>query len=149
MLSQPATKIFLHTSEPRAAKWISDAIGEVEVERLKQSASRERFPHLRASRAYYTERRTEPLMLPSEISGLSRLHAVAKVDNFVVPFSFPYIPPLKTQPGFVLRESVSQSKADVVNISKTARQSDTPSGNELKPAKARKMAAGLEPFFDE
>ncbi len=29
MLSQPATKIFLHTSEPRAAKWISDTIGEV------------------------------------------------------------------------------------------------------------------------
>jgi len=32
MLSQPATKIFLHTSEPRAAKWISDTIGEVEIE---------------------------------------------------------------------------------------------------------------------
>jgi type IV secretory pathway TraG/TraD family ATPase VirD4 len=34
MLSQPATKIFLHTSEPRAAKWISDTIGEVEMERM-------------------------------------------------------------------------------------------------------------------
>ena len=30
MLSQPATKIFLRTSEPRAAKWVSEAIGEVE-----------------------------------------------------------------------------------------------------------------------
>jgi type IV secretory pathway TraG/TraD family ATPase VirD4 len=28
MLSQPWTKIFLKISEPRAAKWISDAIGE-------------------------------------------------------------------------------------------------------------------------
>jgi hypothetical protein len=148
MLSQPATKIFLHTSEPRAAKWISDAIGEVEVERLKESASRERFPHLRASRAYYTERRTEPLMLPSEISGLSRLHAVAKVDNFVVRFSFPYISPLRIQPGFLPRESVSQSSADV-EIGKTTRRSDSPSGKELKPAKARKIAANLEPFFDE
>jgi hypothetical protein len=37
MLSQPATKIFFKTSEPRAAKWISEAIGEVEVERLKES----------------------------------------------------------------------------------------------------------------
>ena len=35
MLSQPATKIFLHTSEPRAAKWISDTIGEVEMERAE------------------------------------------------------------------------------------------------------------------
>ena len=29
MLSQPATKIFLRTSEPRAARWISETIGEV------------------------------------------------------------------------------------------------------------------------
>ena len=39
MLSQPATKVFFKTSEPRAAKWISDAIGEIEVERLKESRS--------------------------------------------------------------------------------------------------------------
>ena len=37
MLSQPGTKIFLRTSEPRAAKWISEAIGEIEVERLRES----------------------------------------------------------------------------------------------------------------
>jgi hypothetical protein len=148
MLSQPATKIFLHTSEPCAAKWISDTIGEVEVERLKQSVSKEQFPHLRGSRTYYTERRTEPLMLPSEISGLSRLHAVAKVDNFVVRFSFPYIAPLKIQPGFVPRESVPQSKAEVVNNSKGPHQSDTPPAQELKPGSAKKIAAGQEPFFE-
>jgi type IV secretory pathway TraG/TraD family ATPase VirD4 len=39
MLSQPATKIVLGTSEPRAAKWISDTIGEVEIERLRESRS--------------------------------------------------------------------------------------------------------------
>ena len=33
ILSQPATKIFLKTSEPHSAKWVSDAIGEVELER--------------------------------------------------------------------------------------------------------------------
>ncbi len=37
MLSQPATKIFFKTSEPRAAKWISETLGEIEVERLKES----------------------------------------------------------------------------------------------------------------
>ncbi len=37
MLSQPATKIFFRTDEPRAAKWISDNIGEVEIERLKET----------------------------------------------------------------------------------------------------------------
>src|SRR6202020_1318986 len=39
MLSQPATKIFLKTSEPRAARWVSEAIGEVEIERLRESHS--------------------------------------------------------------------------------------------------------------
>jgi hypothetical protein len=37
MLSQPATKIFLKTSEPRAARWVSEAIGEVEIERLRET----------------------------------------------------------------------------------------------------------------
>src|SRR5262249_5631511 len=130
MLSQPATKIFLHTSEPRAAKWISDTIGEVEVEQMKQSVSKGQLPHLRGSRTYYTERRTEPLMLPSEISGLSRLHAVAKVENFVVRFSFPYIPPLRIQPGFIPRDSAPQSKAEVGDISKASAQPDTPPAQE-------------------
>jgi len=31
MLSQPGTKIFLKTSEPRAARWVSEAIGEIEI----------------------------------------------------------------------------------------------------------------------
>src|SRR3989475_3430597 len=34
MLSQPATKIFLRTSEPHAAKGISETLGEIEIERL-------------------------------------------------------------------------------------------------------------------
>jgi hypothetical protein len=37
MLSQPATKIFLHASEPRAAKWISDTIGEVEEVKMERT----------------------------------------------------------------------------------------------------------------
>ena len=37
MLSQPWTKIFLKTSEPRAAKWVSDAIGEQDREWLRES----------------------------------------------------------------------------------------------------------------
>jgi Type IV secretion-system coupling protein DNA-binding domain len=44
MLSQPATKIFLKTSEPHASEWISKAIGEIEVERFRESRTRGRFP---------------------------------------------------------------------------------------------------------
>src|SRR5260370_38966293 len=37
MLSQPMTKVFLRTSEPHAAEWISKSIGDVEVMRLEES----------------------------------------------------------------------------------------------------------------
>ena len=73
MLSQPAIKVFLHTSEPRAAKWISDTIGEVEIERLQETISHDQFPRSRRSKSYHTERRVELLVPPSEISGLPRL----------------------------------------------------------------------------
>lgn len=89
MLSQPATKIFLRTSEPRAAKWISDTIGEVEIERLRES--RTTHPQRRRAKSYNLDRQVEPLVMPSEITGLEPLHGYLKTGNLVVPMSFPYI----------------------------------------------------------
>ncbi|WP_260741104.1 type IV secretion system DNA-binding domain-containing protein [Tunturiibacter lichenicola] len=81
MLSQPATKVFLRTSEPRAAKWISDAIGEIEVERLKESRS---MGLIGSKKSYAMEIATKPLIMPSEISGLESLHGFIKQENRVV-----------------------------------------------------------------
>ena len=72
MFSQPATKIFLKTSEPRAAQWISDTIGEVEIERLRESRTHGQMPHQRDSRSYLLERETRPLVMKEEITGLSK-----------------------------------------------------------------------------
>ena len=66
MLSQPATKLFFKTTEPRAAKWISDAIREIEVERLKESRS---MRLLGSRKSYAMEIATKPLVMASEISG--------------------------------------------------------------------------------
>jgi hypothetical protein len=134
MLSQPATKIFLHTSEPRAAKWISDTIGEVEMERVKETVNTHPLK-ITKSRSYHNERRTEPLVLPSEISGLQRLHALLKVDNLVVPFSFPYLAPVKTQPGFIPREITPR----VVEIGKRTPQPKTPAAQELSRASRQEL----------
>ena len=149
MLSQPATKIFLHTSEPRAAKWISDTIGEVEMERTKETVNTGRFFRSARSRSYHTERRTEPLVLPSEISGLERLHALVKVDNLVVPFSFPYLAPLKSQPGFIPRASAPR----VVEIGRRAAEpTAVPPGQQSSPQglgeDPKGIAAGQELFFE-
>ena len=71
MLSQPATKIFMKTAEPKAAEWISEAIGKVEIERLKET----KFDGTRSGHNFTVERQIEPLVMGSEISGLDDRHA--------------------------------------------------------------------------
>jgi hypothetical protein len=100
MLSQPATKIFFKTSEPRAAKWVSETLGEIEVERLKESRS----PELIGSRKNYAmEIATKPLVMASEIAGLEPLHGFVKQENKVVPVTFAYVEKHSLQPAFIER----------------------------------------------
>ena len=99
MLSQPATKIFLRTTEPRAAKWVSDAIGEIEIERLRET----HFEGTRAGKNFALDRQTEPLVMPSEISGLDDLRGFLKYGNHVARFSFPFIALEEQHPGFAER----------------------------------------------
>jgi type IV secretory pathway TraG/TraD family ATPase VirD4 len=96
MLSQPATKIFLRTTEPRAAKWVSEAIGEIEIERLRET----HYEGSLAGRNFALDRQTEPLVLPSEVSGLDDLRGFLKYGNHVARFSFPFIALEEKSPGF-------------------------------------------------
>jgi type IV secretory pathway TraG/TraD family ATPase VirD4 len=96
MLSQPATKIFLRTTEPRAAKWVSEAIGEVEIERLRET----HYDGTRRGRNFMLDRQTEPLVLPSEVSGLDDLRGFLKYGNHVARFTFPFIALEEKSPGF-------------------------------------------------
>ena len=86
MLSQPATSVWLTTKEPKAGQWVSEFIGKVEVERLRET----HFDGTRAGRNFALDRQVEPLVLESEISGLADLHAFMKYQNHVTRFSFPY-----------------------------------------------------------
>jgi len=99
MLSQPATKIFLKTTEPKAAEWVSSAIGKVEIERLRQT----HFDGSRTGKNFTLERQVEPLVMDSEISGLPDRHAYLKLGNYVAYFSFAYYDIPATQPAFVPR----------------------------------------------
>jgi type IV secretory pathway TraG/TraD family ATPase VirD4 len=99
MLSQPATKIFLKTTEPKAAEWVSSAIGKVEIERMRQT----HFDGSRTGKNFTLERQVEPLVMDSEISGLPDRHAYLKLGNYVACFSFAYHDIPATQPAFVPR----------------------------------------------
>jgi type IV secretory pathway TraG/TraD family ATPase VirD4 len=95
MLSQPATNIWLKTKEPKAGQWVSEFIGKVEIERMRET----HFDGSRSGRNFALDRQEEPLVMESEISGLEDLHAFLKHANFVTRFSFPYldVPSTKTQ----------------------------------------------------
>jgi GTPase SAR1 family protein len=96
MLSQPATKIFLKTTEPKAAEWVSKAIGQVEIERMKET----HHSGPRGGKNFTLDRQTEPLVMDSEISGLADKHAFLKLGNDVVRFSFAYTDIAAKAPDF-------------------------------------------------
>lgn len=100
MLSQPATSVWLTTKEPKAGQWVSEFIGKVEVERLRET----HFDGTRAGRNFQLDRQVEPLVLESEISGLADLHAFMKYQNYVTRFSFPYFDMPVVASGFEARE---------------------------------------------
>ena len=99
MLSQPATKIFLKTTEPKAAEWVSNAIGKVEIERVRRTL----YDGNRSGHNFTIERQIEPLVLDSEISGLPDRHAFLKLGNYVANFSFAFQDIPSTQPAFLSR----------------------------------------------
>ncbi|MBB5319470.1 type IV secretion system DNA-binding domain-containing protein [Tunturibacter empetritectus] len=87
MLSMPSTKIVMKTSEPTAAKWASELIGEIEIERVRETVADGK----RAGKSFTLDRQIEPLVMGSEIEGLDDLHAFMKLGNYVTRFSFPHM----------------------------------------------------------
>ena len=122
MLSQPATKIFLKTTEPRAAKWISQCIGDITIERLREGVTAA-VHDWRDSMNYSTDRRIEPLVMDSQIAGLEPLAGYLKSDNDVVKIQFspdpkppcakPFIPRVATptEPELAVLSPVNGSPA--------------------------------------
>ena len=102
MLSQPMTKIFLRTSEPNAAQWVSRSIGEVELLR-REEAHTWNFRTLGGFQRGTTSqlrRYTEPLVLPSTIASLPNLTGYVKSKDLVFPAVFNYMELKKRHPGF-------------------------------------------------
>ena len=100
MLSQPRTKIFLRTSEPRAAEWISKCIGEVEIEHLREGRTSSEFGFHQSKNAS-VDSRIQAAILASEISNLENLHGYFQTPGFTLKLKFPYLAAAKNQPSFV------------------------------------------------
>jgi hypothetical protein len=78
-----------------------DTIGEIEVERLKESRS---MGGLKSRKSYALEIATKPLVMASEISGLEPLRGFIKQENRVIPVRFRLAKKRKKQPEFIERK---------------------------------------------
>lgn len=126
MLSQPATKIFLRTSEPAAAKWVSESIGQVEMERLQQSRSSSDgwATTSRHGTNLTLVRNVEPCKLPSEIQGLKNLEAFLWFRHYVTKMQIEYLHCPDKQPRYIPRPDVATAgtPASISVVSATAQR---------------------------
>ncbi len=137
MLSQPATKIFFKTSEPHASEWISKSIGEIEVERFRESRTRGAFPQQRENEQREIAR--EPLVMASEIGGLEPLHGYLKHGNFVLRLRIPYLKLDEPAEKFVERKMTTPATATPATTPAKVpepAQAITPTAPPRKPVRA-------------
>jgi hypothetical protein len=118
LLSQPQTRIYLRTSEPEAAEWISKSIGEIKVKHLRETWS----IGADGKRSYSSTidpPKLEPLVPYSTITGLPELTGYLKYGNFVVQFNTVPVNLPKVCEGYVervlenLHEECTSQDADV------------------------------------
>lgn len=102
MLSQPFYNFILRTQESRASEHLSKRIGNVQIERVKET----RPAHLltgKGHRTYSTERVIEPLIMPSEIQELDDLTGYFVAAGKVVRIQFDVRPKRLRAPGLIER----------------------------------------------
>ncbi|MDQ3665792.1 MAG: type IV secretion system DNA-binding domain-containing protein, partial [Acidobacteriota bacterium] len=89
MLAAPRLKLFYRCGEPESARWISDTIGEVEIERPKIGTTASVEDKGRDSLNYSTVTEHRPVISKEEIMSLPDLHGYWKHGDTVVPFRLP------------------------------------------------------------
>ena len=124
LLARPATKVFFRTSEPRAAAWMADTVGRVEVEI-------ERVPAQRPTRGVHPhygglERQVYPLVLDSDLMGLPDRQGWVKVESLVVPLALADRPPVTKSPRFLPRPQRLRQLAPPVPESPSTADSPLP-----------------------
>jgi len=144
----------MKTAEPKAAEWISEAIGKVEIERLKET----KFDGSRSGKNFTVDRQIEPLVMGSEIGGLDDRHAYLKLGNNVARFDFDYLDLPTPTAGFVPRKSADGEMSfdpdtlkprSVQTVPPSATESEVEAGNGAPLAHKRERQTGTALQLDE
>ena len=89
MLAAPRLKLFYRCGEPESARWISDTIGEVEIEKPKIGTTASVEDRGRDSLNYATITEQKAVISKEQIMSLDDLHGYWKYGDVVVPFRLP------------------------------------------------------------
>ena len=106
ILSQPATKVFLRTSENDGAKWISTYLGEQNIEITSKSLND------KTGTTFSKKVDRVPVVPPTTIAHLSNLTGYMTHDNFVTQFTLSYTKGVERHPRLLLRPTAPFVPAD-------------------------------------
>jgi hypothetical protein len=119
----------------------------VEIERMRESPSKGKH----GQRSFALERQVEPLVMPSEISGLPSLRGYLKLENLVVRLHFPFLDLPARHPAFIERSIAEPGGRPTVTA--TYARSPAPVIQSPVPETAiaherpTSPATGQQPFF--
>jgi hypothetical protein len=104
MLAAPKLKLFFRCGEAESARWISDTIGEYEVEKPRIATTASVEDRGRDALNYSTTTEHRQAVSKEEIMALPDLHGYWKYGDAVVPFRLPLAPVKIIARGYVGRE---------------------------------------------
>lgn len=128
ILAQPKLKIFYRCNEPEGAGWVSQIIGEQEINRTQVSESMPVNMQGRNTISLHNVTENRILLTREQIMSLPDLHAVWKFGDAVVPFKLLYRQRQRRTAGFVPRLLRKENLEPIQTRSTAATEINFPDG---------------------
>jgi hypothetical protein len=138
MLAAPKLKLFFRCGESESARWISDTIGEYEVEKPRIATTASVEDRGRDALNYSTTTEHRQAISKEEIMALPDLHGYWKYGDAVVPFRLPLAPVRVIARGYIARELGTSAVTMQVPIQQDGKQQHKTSDRKPKRQKARR-----------
>jgi hypothetical protein len=139
MLAAPKLKLFFRCGEPESARWISDTIGEYEVEKPRIATTASVEDRGRDALNYSTTTEHHQAVSKEEIMSLPDLHGYWKYGDAVVPFRLPLARVKIVVRGYIPRELPR------VEINLSALQPGSSDGHHKLPNEQSDMQSNRSP----
>jgi hypothetical protein len=138
MLAAPKLKLFFRCGEAESARWISDTIGEYEVEKPRIATTASVEDRGRDALNYSTTTEHRQAISKEEIMALPDLHGYWKYGDAVVPFRLPLAPVKIIARGYVARELTTGKVNLQIPVEQCGSDQQTASPGKRKRIKVRR-----------